>query len=91
MDPGAGSAAHTLAPEPSFAHMTCHSFGNWKSSAEPREREQVLKRAGSKKAREGRGGQARPALLGLAGAAGPSALRRRAALNITPEFSIISS
>lgn len=38
-----------------------------------------------------RGDRSAPAPLGTAGAAEPSALRRRAALNITPEFSIISS
>lgn len=32
-----------------------------------------------------------PAMRGTAGAVEPSAPRRRAALNITPEFSIISS
>lgn len=77
-----------------------------KSSSEPRKRRADPLRAG-REASTGmwpRGGKGRralavwsagdrrtPALMGTAGGAGPSAPRRRAALNITPEFSIISS
>ena len=77
-----------------------------KSSSEPRKRRADPLRAGREvstgmRPRGGKGRRAlavwsagdlcTPALMGTAGAAGPSAPRRREALNITPEFSIISS